>query len=275
MGLRPGGEHLGARAGLGGGERGIGAVSRWAARRERVSMKRLTTRFGWSSATGTATLTRTACRTTPSGSFPNRGNPNTVSRNGSSTACRETGEGRGDPAVAHLWSGGQRRDLRAWHGRDLARPARQRAGAMTLFPASSTWAWTRTTPMCSRRGATTITGLPKGLIKALGGDEDRMLLIGYAADGFPIYTSKGYKEADKRSQRSQDAEVELSAQEGDPTQRAGRGLRRHVHGGLTSTWRAPATWTSATAGRGSRPSTPDGTYYYALTEDFPFISRYF
>src|ERR1043166_5746442 len=40
-------------------------------------------------------------------------------------------------------------------------------------------------------GAYHYHGLPAGLIQRLGGDDDKMLLVGYAADGFPIYTAFG------------------------------------------------------------------------------------
>src|SRR5262249_46592234 len=41
-------------------------------------------------------------------------------------------------------------------------------------------------------GAYHYHGLPTGLMERLGGDQNKMLLVGYAADGFPIYTSRGY-----------------------------------------------------------------------------------
>jgi len=44
-------------------------------------------------------------------------------------------------------------------------------------------------------GAYHYHGLPTGLIQALGGDDGaRMLLLGWAADGFPIYASYGYSD---------------------------------------------------------------------------------
>ena len=42
-------------------------------------------------------------------------------------------------------------------------------------------------------GAYHYHGLPTGLMAKLGGDGKKMLLVGYAADGFPIYTSQGHK----------------------------------------------------------------------------------
>lgn len=44
-------------------------------------------------------------------------------------------------------------------------------------------------------GAYHYHGLPTGLMDKLGGDGKKMLLVGYAADGFPIYTSYGYSVA--------------------------------------------------------------------------------
>src|SRR6185436_15685463 len=44
-------------------------------------------------------------------------------------------------------------------------------------------------------GAYHYHGLPTGLMKRLGGDATKMLLIGYAADGFPLYTSFAHRVA--------------------------------------------------------------------------------
>ena len=37
--------------------------------------------------------------------------------------------------------------------------------------------------------------LPTGLVERIGGDEKKMLLVGWAADGFPIYTGTAHAEA--------------------------------------------------------------------------------
>ena len=44
-------------------------------------------------------------------------------------------------------------------------------------------------------GAYHYHGLPTGLMQLRGGDGKKMLLVGYAADGFPIYTSFGHSVA--------------------------------------------------------------------------------
>ena len=50
-------------------------------------------------------------------------------------------------------------------------------------------------------GAYNYHGLPTGLITRLRKENggERMLLIGYAADGFPIYAEYGYEKADDSS----------------------------------------------------------------------------
>ena len=123
-------------------------------------------------------------------------------------------------------------------------------------------------------GAYHYHGIPTGLIETLGGNENQMLLLGYAADGFPIYAPRAYRDPN-------DAMSPLARMQS--SYRIKRGQRPAGPGG-----RYDGTFVQdyeyvpelgdldAANGRvGVTPEYPDGTYYYVLTETYPFIPRQF
>ena len=81
-------------------------------------------------------------------------------------------------------------------------------------------------------GAYHYHGLPTGLLAKVKDAKSRMVLLGWAADGFPIYAPWGYAKANDATSRVEDVEVELSAEAGDAAERAGRDLRWDVRGGF-------------------------------------------
>jgi hypothetical protein len=121
-------------------------------------------------------------------------------------------------------------------------------------------------------GAYHYHGLPTGLIQTLGGDKDKMLLIGYAADGFPIYSSRAHKDANDAASGL----VEMKS-----SYRLKSGVRPDGPGGkYDGTFTRDFEYVPGAGdldecnGRmGITPEFPEGTYYYALTTDYPFIPR--
>jgi len=119
-------------------------------------------------------------------------------------------------------------------------------------------------------------GLPDGLLAQLiSKDQSRLMqLVGYAADGYPIYGPECPAAPDdldspirrlRSSYRLGDAK-RASGPLGRPD---GRFVEDHVydpeHGDLDEC-----------NGRfGPTPEFPDGTYYYVLTDSFPYIPRYY
>jgi len=123
-------------------------------------------------------------------------------------------------------------------------------------------------------GAYHYHGLPTGFIEARGGIE-QLLLIGYAADGFPIYGPYAYKDA-------HDATSELIKLR--PSWRVKEGRRPSGGPGGAYDGSFVADWEYVEGlgdldqcnGRfGVTPEYPGGTYYYVLTETYPFVPRYF
>ncbi|MBT4865994.1 MAG: YHYH protein [Planctomycetaceae bacterium] len=120
-------------------------------------------------------------------------------------------------------------------------------------------------------GAYHYHGLPGGLIKRLGGGTT-VLLIGWAADGFPIYANYGYIDPMDAASGT----VKLTA-----SYRVKRGIRPNGPGGQYDgtfvedyEYVAGAGDLDECNGRfGVTGEFPDGVYYYVLTEQFPFIPR--
>jgi len=123
-------------------------------------------------------------------------------------------------------------------------------------------------------GAYHYHGLPTGLIEKLGREKQRMLLLGYAADGFPIYGQYGYSNPN-------DAASDLKQL--TSSYRLKKGKRPSGPGGtydgtfvLDWEYVAGAGDLDECNGRtGVTPAYPQGTYYYVLTDKFPFIPRAF
>lgn len=121
-------------------------------------------------------------------------------------------------------------------------------------------------------GAYHYHGMPTGLIQRLGGDSNRMVLVGWAADGFPIYTSMGYSDpkSDASSLRTMKSSYRLKhGSRPDPP-------GNNYDGNFTQDFEfVPGSGDlDECNGRfGVTPEYPAGIYHYHITSEFPFISR--
>lgn len=112
--------------------------------------------------------------------------------------------------------------------------------------------------------------IPTGVL-ASGGGSSTPALLGYAADGFPIYGPYGYSNPKSKSQVKK---LKSSYAVKSGTRPNGPGGR--YNGKFTQDW-------TYVAGRGDldqcngrfavTPEYPNGTYQYILTDTFPFIPR--
>lgn len=124
-------------------------------------------------------------------------------------------------------------------------------------------------------GAYHYHALPTGLVERLGGDDQKMLLVAWAADGFPIYTATGL--TDPQNLASPLRKIK-------PGYRLKTGARPASTGGPGGSYdgRFTEDWEYAAGsgdldecnGRvGVTPEFPGGTYHYYITAEFPFIPR--
>ena len=128
------------------------------------------------------------------------------------------------------------------------------------------------------QGAYHYHGVPTGLIETLGGTRAKQpLLIGWAADGFPVYSPLHYSDAS-------DPKSKLKVLKSSYRLRAGqRPAQPDAPGGAydgayTRDWEyvQDAGDLDDCNGRfGVTREFPDGTYYYVITEEFPFVPRLF
>lgn len=116
-------------------------------------------------------------------------------------------------------------------------------------------------------------GLPTGIIEKQR-VSDRMTLVGYAADGFPIYAVWGHREPN-------DLESELVVLKS--SYQLKKGMREGGPGGrhdgtFVQDWEyveGSGDLDECNGRTGVTAEYPNGTYYYVLTEEFPFIPRAF
>ncbi|MFO0789548.1 MAG: YHYH protein [Pirellulales bacterium] len=128
-------------------------------------------------------------------------------------------------------------------------------------------------------GAYHYHGLPTGLIERLRKNETKpqMLLIGYAADGYPIYAEYGHETAADANSLLKKLRSSYQLKKGRrPTGDDGPG------GMYDGTFVQDYEFTEgsgdldqANGREGVTPEYPAGTYYYVVTDAFPFIPRYF
>lgn len=126
-------------------------------------------------------------------------------------------------------------------------------------------------------GAYHYHGIPTALFERLSSGEPRMTLVGWAADGFPIYGVWGH--ADAGDSASDVVALQSSYRLKTGSRPNGLGQPGGTYDGVfveDFEYVAGSGDLDECSGRfGVTPEYPDGTYYYVLTEDFPFIPRAF
>jgi hypothetical protein len=108
-------------------------------------------------------------------------------------------------------------------------------------------------------------GLPTGLIARLGADAQHMVLIGWAADGFPIYAG-----GDPTKQRSSYQLKKGQRPDGN------RGPGGSYDGTFTADYEYVPRSGDLDENNGHIAPTPDhpeGIYHYVITAEFPYMGR--
>ena len=124
-------------------------------------------------------------------------------------------------------------------------------------------------------GAYHYHAMPVGLVERLGGDSNRMLLVGWAADGFPLYTARGYADAKdaKSPLKKMRASFQLKKGErpGGSNDPGGK-----YDGRFTQDFefvKGSGDLDESNGRMGVTPEFPEGIYHYYITEEFPFLPR--
>jgi hypothetical protein len=126
-------------------------------------------------------------------------------------------------------------------------------------------------------GAYHYHGIPNALLARLSNGKPAMVLLGWAADGFPIYGPWGHAAA--RDGASELRVLKTSYQLKSGTRpRTGDQPGGAYDGAFVEDFEyaAGSGDLDECSGRfGVTPEFPEGMYHYVLTEDFPFVPRAF
>ena len=124
-------------------------------------------------------------------------------------------------------------------------------------------------------GAYHYHGIPTDLLARLSGGQPAMTLLGWAADGFPIYGVWGYR--DPNDPKSGIVRLISSYKLKNGMRPTSNGQPGGAYDGIfvEDFDYAPGRGDlDECSGRyGVTPEFPQGTFYYVLTEDFPFVPR--
>lgn len=121
-------------------------------------------------------------------------------------------------------------------------------------------------------------GSPTLYLQNLSIPTSTMTLIGYAADGFPIYYKYAYSDASDNSssiiEMIPSYKLKTGTRPGDGTT-APCDVYNGVYSNDYEYETGLGTLDEANGRTGVTPEYPSGTYYYVITEEFPSIPRYF
>ena len=207
------------------------------------------------------------------GAFPNRGNPNRISAQrydvrvparpqlaARITALQMQSFGFAingepfDPGAAEFWNGD-----RNWQYEAMS-------GAVPL-------GLDQNNAHVQPNGAYHYHGLPTGLLAHFAGAKTPVL-VGWAADGFPIYGPYGYSDANARNSPLTKLRASWRVKSGA---RNGGPGGNHDGSFVQDYEYVPGLGNldECNGRSGVTPEFPAGTYYYVLTDSFPYIPRCF
>ena len=210
------------------------------------------------------------------GQFPNRGNPNSISPQSyrfrvtmspkivnTDTRTRIFGVAVNgvpfDPGTAELWNN----DFR-WHYEALSGLLGARGG----LGVDENFAHVQPT------GAYHYHGLPMGLLKRLDYTH-KMALVGYAADGFPIYGPYAYSNPEDPHSSLKMLKASYRIKNGSRPG-GGNGAGGAYDGSFAQDYeyaKSVGDLDTCNGRHGVTPEFPKGTYYYVLTDNWPFVPR--
>jgi len=223
------------------------------------------------------------------GAFPNSGNPNTISEQKYLFRMPLKGQATGTTTPLHMSPFGVAVNgipfdpgaAEYWH-RD--RNSGWQYEAMVLGPKLGL---DQNNAHVQPNGAYHYHGIPTALLERLR-QANKPVLIGYAADGFPIYGPYGYKNADDTKSGLTKLKASYRIKKGHRTS-AGTNGGGSTYGGDTGPGGqydgsfvqdyeyvvALGDLDDCNGRFGITAEYPQGTYYYVVTDSYPFIPRAF
>ena len=117
-------------------------------------------------------------------------------------------------------------------------------------------------------------GIPEGLLDVMSSDKNRMILVGWAADGFPIYARYGYTDPQDNSSALKIVESSYQLKESSADGRPSTTFFPLGH--FTQDWEyvdGSGDLDECNGREGVTPEYPEGTYHYFVTDAFPFVQR--
>lgn len=125
-------------------------------------------------------------------------------------------------------------------------------------------------------GAYHYHGLPTALFAALRSQKSNsMILLGYAADGFPIYGLYGYQEPNDPNSKLIELKSSYVLKPNNRPSSPGPGGRYDGRFVEDYQYVFNKQLDECNGRSGVTPEYPNGTYYYVITNDFPFVPRCF
>jgi len=117
-------------------------------------------------------------------------------------------------------------------------------------------------------------GIPEGFVSKRGGNSSTMTLVGWAADGFPIYARYGYSVADDAS--SEIKVISGSYQLVSSVSQSRPSPATYPLGTFTQDWEyveGSGDLDECNGRVGVTPEFPEGIYHYYATDSFPYFQR--
>ena len=231
-----------------------------------------------SESTDTISYTINAIPAHAVGTFPNAGNPNTLTPQTFSFKIPRSPQKQSTPTDVKNFGftlDGVTFDRNTAECYNNETACNWRYEAITPGIASGKFQWSWLGTDCNNghvqpTGNYHYHGLPESLINKLGDTGKKMTQVGYAADGFPIYARWGY--SNPLDTRSALKKVTGSYELKSGTRPSGPGGT--YDGTFIQDWEyvAGSGDLDDCNGRfGITPEYPAGTYHYYLTDDYPYI----
>ncbi len=246
-----------------------------------------TSTVAWTCNTSSRVMASNAIPDHDVGTFPNAGNPNTISAQTSSatytltpvqtTTATTLGGPRG--AVGHILNGVKMDPSTAGTCNDSGSScsAVGNTGSWSieaLGQSSFNFGTDSNNAHVQPTGEYHYHGMPEGFITKLGGNSSKMTLIGWAADGFPIYARYGHSVATDAASAMKLIRGSYQLKSTPDANRPATTL--YAMGTFQQDYQyvAGAGDLDECNGRtGVTPEFPGGTYHYYATDSYPFMQR--